>query len=1020
MRAIEEQTVAPHSLTIVDVAGRHVTPFPADRVPEGAELVRVGRARNLGDAIRRARAQGAPFASQQWWWILHDDCAPEPRCLSELTRVAAISKTVGAVGVKQLSWDGSRLLELGIFATASARRLERVGEGDIDQGQYDGTSDVLGAGTVGLLLRADAYEAVGGFDPALGPFGDGLDMGRRLHLAGYRVVVAPRARVRHARASLYPDSDIDTAAVPSDPESAADGSFRRRRYAQLYNWCKAVPALLLPLLALWLLVWTPARALGRILTGRVSLALPEFGALLSLIGAAPRLLLGRARAAKSRVVPRSSLRSLETAPSSLRAKPAGADEDDRGERIDPLACSSMRRYRIRCASTGLSLLAATCLIALLQWWGASGGLVGGAWAYLPPTWTELWSAAWSAWIPGGDGYAGGADPLTILMALLSAPVAPLGVTPGALATFLLLASGPIAAMAAWIPSRTLTSSLPARFLLSLAWSLGPALMMSATHGVLAGTLAHCALPIFAAHCLRSPGPLLVAGASGVTPAPLRPRAINAGCASLALLVLACCAPWTLPVGAAVLAWSSRRRLVVALPAAVLLAPTYVSILVRPASWVALASTAGGVHAYTRAPSWLAILGMPAAPSSLQEGIALGGVGAAVAVLATIALVQHRSRAVFAAYCGALIAAALGWAGSHVAVGLHGTYIASAWTSPALSLSFGLLLALSSNLTLTRFARAKATGQPLAWDASRPLVLRACATLAAVALVGAGSAAAASAIAARADASSTPTYTLSQRETVSPISSPIISAVAAQAQRSQRAGRVLVLDGDPTTGTVNAALWRGTGVSLTDSSPATRARSLAQARAGAASGSLSDPATASLAQAAYTLVVYPDDATVATLAAHGVDTILVPLGASGAQALAAGLDRAAGLEKVGETNSGTVWRVRPEGVAPSRVRVESPSGVSSPVGSSQLRVDGEVNASGTLILAERASSGWRASVDGVELSVVKAADGWSQAFDMPTAGHLSVTYSPWWTIPWRIGAGICLVVATASALSRRKR
>ena len=301
--AIENQSVAPHSLTIIDVAGRHVTPFPADRVPDGAELVRVGRARNLGDAIRRAHAQGARFASEQWWWILHEDSAPEPECLDELIQAAAVGKIVGAVGVKQMSWDGSRLLELGIFATASARRLERIGDDDIDQGQHDGTSDVLGVGTAGLFISAEAYEAVGGFDPALGPFGDGLDMGRRLHLAGYRVIVAPKARVRHARVSLYsgldgasdtdhsePTGDVSDAVV--DGNDATDGSFRKRRYAQMYNWCKAVPALILPFLALWLLVWSPARALGRILTGRASLALPEIGALVSLIGATPRLLAG--------------------------------------------------------------------------------------------------------------------------------------------------------------------------------------------------------------------------------------------------------------------------------------------------------------------------------------------------------------------------------------------------------------------------------------------------------------------------------------------------------------------------------------------------------------------------------------------------------------------------------------------------------------------------------------------------------------------------------------------------------
>ena len=1026
LRAIENQSVAPHSLTIIDVAGRHVTPFPADRVPEGAQLVRVGRARNLGDAIKRARAQEAAFTSEQWWWILHEDSAPEPECLDELIQAAAVGKTVGAVGVKQMSWDGSRLLELGIFATASARRLERIGDDDIDQGQHDGTSDVLGVGTAGLFISAEAYETVGGFDTALGPFGDGLDLGRRLHLAGYRVIVAPKARVRHARVSLYsglgaahdtdhsePTGDVSDAVI--DGNDATDGSFLKRRYAQMYNWCKAVPALVLPFLALWLLVWSPARALGRILTGRASLALPEIGALMSLIGATPRLLAGRARAAQSRRVPRSALRALETAPALLRKEPAGVDEDEHGERIDPLIVASMRRYRFRSASTALGLLILTGTLALMQWWGTSAGLVGGAWVSVPSSWSELWGAAWSAWIPGGDGYAGGADPLTILMAILSAPVAAMGITPGALATFLLVASTPIASMMAWIPSRSLASSVRVRFLVSLAWGLAPSLLMSATHGVLAATLAHAALPLFVAYCAGQPKPLLVAGAAGVDEAPLRPRGINGGCAALALVVLACCAPWMLPLAVGALAWRSLRSLLVAAPALVLLLPTYASIAARPSAWPALASTSGGVHAYTRADSWMAMLGMPAAPSTPLEAIALGTIGAGVIA----ALLRLRTRFAALAFCGALVAAAAGWAASQIGVGISGAFVATAWTAPALSLSCGSLLVLAARSGSSSGDEAEAARRE--WDGSRPFAVRALGALTALVLLAAGAGMAVSAFAARGDAADTPTFTLAQRSTVSPLSSPIVSAVASQAQRSTRAGRILVLDGDPTNDTVNVSLWRGTGPSLTDASPATRALALAQARAGAEDGVLRDPATASLAQAAYTLVVYPDDATVATLAAHDVDTILVPLGASGSQALTSGLDRASGLEKVGDTNSGTVWRVRPGGVTPSRVRVESASGVTTPVGASQLSVSGDVDASGTLILAERADSGWRAYVDGTALSATEAADGWSQAFEMPAAGHLTLTYSAWWIIPWRIASGVCLVVAAASALSAwRKR
>ena len=574
-------------------------------------------------------------------------------------------------------------------------------------------------------------------------------------------------------------------------------------------------------------------------------------------------------------------------------------------------------------------------------------------------------------------------------------------------------------MLAWIPSRALTSSLRVRFLVSLAWSLAPSLLMSATHGVLAATLAHAALPVFAAYCVGQPKPLLVAGAGGVDEAPLRPRGINGGCAALALVALACCVPWMLPLGAAALAWRSRRSLLAALPALVLLVPTYVSIAARPSAWPALASTSGGVHAYTRSDSWMAMLGMPAAPSTPLEAVALCIIGAGVIAAAGIALLRLRTRFAALAFCGALVSAAAGWAASQIGVGISGALVASAWSAPALSLSFGALLALAARSGSGNENAAEAS-RP-AWDGSRSFAVRALGALTALVLLGAGGGVAASSFAARSDAADTPTFTLAQRSTVSPMSSPIVSAVAAQAQRSTRAGRILVLDGDPTHGTVNASLWRGSGPSLTDGSPATRALALAQARSGAAEGVLSDPATASLAQAAYTLVVYPDDATVAALAAHDVDTILVPLGASGSQALTSGLDRASGLEKVGDTNSGTVWRVRPNGVTPSRVRVESASGVTTPVGGSQLSVSGDVDASGTLVLAERADSGWRASVDGTALAATEAADGWSQAFEMPTAGHLTLTYAAWWIIPWRIASGVCLVVAAASALSAwRKR
>ena len=160
---------------------------------------------------------------------------------------------------------------------------------------------------------------------------------------------------------------------------------------------------------------------------------------------------------------------------------------------------------------------------------------------------------------------------------------------------------------------------------------------------------------------------------------------------------ACCAPWTLPLSVAALMWSSRRRSIVALPAAVVVAPTYLSILVHPSAWVALTSTTGGVHAYTRASSWFAFLGMPAAPQSTLDLIASGVLGGGVALLALLAVARHRTTALVTALSAALVAALCGWAASHVGVGLDGALVASAWTSPAFSVSFGLLLLAASQL-----------------------------------------------------------------------------------------------------------------------------------------------------------------------------------------------------------------------------------------------------------------------------------------------------------------------------------
>ncbi|MFC2557895.1 MAG: glycosyltransferase family 2 protein, partial [Pauljensenia sp.] len=129
---------------------------------------------------------------QVWFWLLHDDSAPAEDCLERLLTAATNARSVGIVGPKQVGWDNPELLlEVGLRATASARRANDIVPGEVDQGQHDDRSDVLAVGTAGALIDRAVWEEIGGIAPWLGPFGDGLELSRAARLAGYRVIVEP-------------------------------------------------------------------------------------------------------------------------------------------------------------------------------------------------------------------------------------------------------------------------------------------------------------------------------------------------------------------------------------------------------------------------------------------------------------------------------------------------------------------------------------------------------------------------------------------------------------------------------------------------------------------------------------------------------------------------------------------------------------------------------------------------------------------------------------------------------------
>jgi len=150
--------------------------------------------------------------------ICHDDVAPSPdavRCLvGEAYRANA-----GIVGPKFVEWDApDRLLEIGLGVDRFGVAIERVEPGELDQAQHDEGREVFAVPGGCMLVRADLFRALGGFDPDIELFGEDVDLCWRAQVAGARVIVAPAARVRHVQVAR------------SDSGRAGNTAMLRRRH----------------------------------------------------------------------------------------------------------------------------------------------------------------------------------------------------------------------------------------------------------------------------------------------------------------------------------------------------------------------------------------------------------------------------------------------------------------------------------------------------------------------------------------------------------------------------------------------------------------------------------------------------------------------------------------------------------------------------------------------------------------------------------------------------------------------
>jgi GT2 family glycosyltransferase len=197
LRALDDQDYEELDILVID-AGSSVDPTEriAAACPD-AFVHHLGTNPGFGPAANAARGlvEGASF-----YLLCHDDVALQPGAISALVAEAYRTNS-GVVGPKLVRWGNAReLLQVGMGADKLGNPEPFVDAGEFDQEQHDAVRDVFFIPGGATLVRADLFDALGGFDPGIDLHGEDLDLCWRAHVAGARVSVAPTASARHVEA----------------------------------------------------------------------------------------------------------------------------------------------------------------------------------------------------------------------------------------------------------------------------------------------------------------------------------------------------------------------------------------------------------------------------------------------------------------------------------------------------------------------------------------------------------------------------------------------------------------------------------------------------------------------------------------------------------------------------------------------------------------------------------------------------------------------------------------------------
>jgi len=697
LAGIRAQTRRPDTLVLVDAGS---TDASAAMLADAQPTTFVSaRARHFGTAVGEALGSISPAESDdEWLWLLAHDNAPAPGALAALLGAVEIAPSVAVAGPKLMRWEQPDVIEsFGESITPFGASVQLVTD-ELDQAQHDRRSDLMAVAAGGMLVRRRVFSAVGGFDPGLPDVDAALDLCVRIRLAGHRVVTVPEARV----ATLSGPEHFGRAQLTRGLRA------RHRRAAQLHRRLVWSPPLALPLHWLSLVPLALLRSLLHVAAKRAWAIPGEFGAAFATAfgGGVPaaRRMLGRNRMLGWRSVAPLRVPSREARDLLARREPV----DGRRERTEVVEIARPGFFTAGGAWVAIALLGIGT-IAHLPFLGAAA-LEGGGLLPLSPDLASLWSNVGYGWRDAGPGFAGAADPFTLVLAVLGTLAfwAPSSAIVG-LWTLAL----PIAGISAWAFAARFAARGWAPAVAAVLWALAPPFLAALAEGRIGAVVAHILLPFLGLALVNAARSWPAAGAAAVL------FALVAASAPVLLLVL-------LP---ALVAWmvanprSIHRLLVVLVPVTVLFVPL---ILQRAASATlpGLLADPGPAVVGTAAPAWQLALGA-VEPGMLGWTALAGAVGlptegavilvavllAPVALMALLALFLPGVARVIPALSVSLVAFVIAVLVANLTVTTTGPVPVAVWPGSALSVYWlGIVIAAVAVIEALR-RRAAAVALP---------------------------------------------------------------------------------------------------------------------------------------------------------------------------------------------------------------------------------------------------------------------------------------------------------------------